>query len=66
MFYYTVPLYEDLQYEMFSEASHVNQQFNILNDDEKIAFLFSSANMVKTVAKTCKGILDRRKRFLYH
>ena len=57
-------LFDDLQYEMFSVASQVNPQFNILNNDEKIVFLFSSANMVKAVAKTCIYILDRR-RFRY-
>ena len=59
------PLYEDLQYEMFYEASQVNPQFDILNDDEKIVYLFSSTNIVKILAKTCKNILDRRRRFLY-
>ena len=50
------PLYEDLQYEMFYEASQVNPQFDILNDDEKIVYLFSSTNIVKILAKTCKNI----------
>ena len=59
------PLYDDLQHEMCSVASQVNPQFNKLNDDEKILFLFSSKNMVKTVAKTRTCILDRRIRFLY-
>ena len=57
------PLYEDLQYEMFYEASQVNPQFDILNDDEKIVYLFSSTNIVKILAKTCKNILDRRRHF---
>ena len=59
------PLYEDLQYEMFYEASQVNPQFDLLNDDEKIVYLFSSTNIIKIVAKTCKDILDRRRDFLY-
>ena len=59
------PLYEDLQHEMFHEALQFYPQFNVLNDDEKIVILFSDVNLVKTVAKTCKSILDRRRRFLY-
>lgn len=56
-------MHEDLQYEMFYEASHVNTQFDILNDDEKIAYLFASTNIVKIVAKTRKGILVKEDAF---
>ena len=52
------PLYEDLQDEMFCEASQVSPYFDILNDDEKFVYLFSSTNIVKSVAKTCKDILE--------
>ena len=59
------PLYEDLQLEMYSHAFNINPGFYYLSDEEKIRFLFSSNEMIKTVAKTCKDILDRRRRFLY-
>ena len=59
------PLYEDLQLEMYSQAFDINPGFYSLTDEEKIIFLFSSKDMIKTVAKTCKDILDRRRRFLY-
>ena len=45
------PLCDDLQHEMCSLASQVNPQFNKLNDDEKIVYLFSSKNMVKPLPK---------------
>lgn len=59
------PLYDDLQQEMFCAISEFNPNFNMLNVDEKIVYMFSSNNVIKTVAKTCKDILDRRRRFLY-
>ena len=59
------PLYEDLQHEMYSHAFNINPGFYYLSGEEKIRFLFSSKEMIKTVAKTCKDSLDRRRRFLY-
>ena len=59
------PLYEDVQLEMYSHAFNINPVFYYVSDEEKIRFLFSSNKMIKTVAKTCKDILDRRKCFLY-
>ena len=48
---------------MYSHAFNINPVFYCLPDEEKIRFLFSSNEMIKTVAKTCKDILDRRRRF---
>ena len=59
------PLYEDLQLDFFSHAFNINPGFYVLSDEEKISFLFSSKEMVKAVAKTCKDVLERRRRFLY-
>ena len=59
------PLYEDLHHELFNRAFELNSEFYSLNDNEKLIFLFTTSNMIKTVAKTCKDILDRRGRFLY-
>ena len=59
------PLYEDLHHELFNRAFELNSEFYSLNDNEKLIFLFTTSNMIKTVAKTCKDILDRRRRFLY-
>lgn len=59
------PLYEDLQNEMFACALNVNSSFYSLNDDEKIVLLFSCKDLIKPVAKACKEILERRRRFLY-
>ena len=59
------PLYEDLQLEMYSQAFNINPDFYSLSDNEKISYLFSSNQLINIVAKTCKEILDRRRRFLY-
>ena len=58
-------VYEDLQHEMYSQAFELENEFYFFNDDEKLVFLFTSHNMIKTVAKTCNDILDRRVCFLY-
>ena len=57
------PLYDDLQQEMYYVKSQYNPNFHMLNDDEKIAYMFSSNSVIKAVAKTCKDILDRRTLF---
>ena len=56
---------EDLQHEMYSQVFELENSFYSFNDDEKLVFLFTSYNMIKTVAKTCKDILDRWVCFLY-
>ena len=47
------PLYEDLQQTMFNQAFNINTGFYSLSDEEKLIFLFTSKDMIKTVAKTC-------------
>ena len=59
------PLYDDLQQEMYYAISQYKPNFRMLNDYEKIAYKFSSNNVIKAVAKTCKDILVRRRCFLY-
>ena len=59
------PLYEDLQQTIFNQTFNINTGFYSLSDEEKLIFLFTSKDMIKTVAKTCKDVLDRRRRFLY-
>ena len=59
------PLCEDLHHELFNQAFELNSEFYSLNDDEKLIFLIITSNMIKSVAKTCKDILDRRRRFFY-
>ena len=57
------PHYEDLHHELFNQAFELNSEFYSLNDDEKLIFLLITSNMIKIVTKTCKDILDRRRRF---
>ena len=59
------PLYEDLREFVYNEAFSINSSFYSLSDEGKLKFLFTSNYLIKTVAKTCKDILDRRRRFLY-
>ena len=49
------PLCEDLHLEIYCQAFDINPSFYSLTDE----------GMIKTVAKTCKDILNRRRRFLY-
>ena len=57
-------LYEDLQLHMYNQA-FVKPASYSLSDEEKIINLFSSKDMVKSVTKTCKDILDRGRRVFY-
>ena len=59
------PLYEDLQHEIYSQAFKLEKELYSFNDDKKRVFSFTSHNIIKTVAKACKDILDRRRRVLY-
>ena len=44
------PLYDDLQQEMYYAISQYKPNFRMLNDDKKIAYMFSSNNVIKAVA----------------
>ena len=65
MFYYIIRYMKTCSLNCLMKFHFFILSLAFLNNDEKIVFLFSSVDVVKTVAKTCTSILDGRRRFLY-
>ena len=59
------PLYNDLREILYHRAVARYTHFHNLNNTEKITYLFKDENLVRTLAKTCFLILNRRSSFLY-
>lgn len=59
------PIYGVERQLLFDKAISVNNNFNTLDDVEKISFIFSHPDMVRIVAKTCSNILKIRNNTLY-
>jgi hypothetical protein len=61
------PLYDDLRNELFEYINSVDENFNMLTNRDKLSFVLGcqNVNVIYKCAKTCKSILDRRRRFLY-
>lgn len=61
------PLYDDLRNELYEYINSVDENFNMLTNREKLSFVLGcqNVNVIYKCAKTCKFILDRRRRFLY-
>ena len=53
-------LYDDFRAELFSKAVNVNPDFNNFTLDDKLIFLFSNNFMIRSSAKTCFNILQRK------
>ena len=58
-------LYEDLREVLFHRARSILSDFYDLSDDDKLNFILSNHDIVRTSAKTCCLILDRRSCYLY-
>ena len=58
------PLYNEIRLEMFQYVQIVNWHFNSLTKLEKFVFLFLSLQMVRSCAKACFLIIQRRAAFL--
>ena len=58
------PLYDDLRFNLFNEATSVCLNFQTLNDEEKLHFILSYPDIVNFSAKTCWNILERRRSLL--
>ena len=54
------PVYNDLKEPLFWSAVSNNREFLTLCDTDKCIFLFSNPNLIRTCAKTCFTILQRR------
>ena len=59
------PLYDDFRNHLYYVAETFNDNFNTLDDNQKLVFLFSDVNMIRVCAKTCHLILKRRRNFIY-
>ena len=59
------PLYDDFRNELFLNAESFNENFMLLDDTQKLVFLFSDGNMIRLCAKTCYLILNMRRNVLY-
>ena len=59
------PLYDDFRKKIFDEATHFNSDFMSFDDKQKLVFLFTDNNMIRSCAKACNLILNRRRNVLY-
>jgi hypothetical protein len=56
---------DDLRKVVYAKASSVNVSFNTMTDAEQFVFLFSSLELIRSSAKTCFLILQRRSEYVY-
>ena len=56
--------YDDLR-NLLVKASSFLPNFNDLNDNERMSFLFTNPNMIRMCAKTWFKILQQRKSYFY-
>ena len=59
------PVYVQDRELLFDKARKVNINFDAINDEEKLKFLFSNPDMIRISAKTCCNILKTRNNTLY-
>ena len=57
-------IYEDLRLSLIREAVLINPDFKGLSDIQKMCFLLSDSQIVRSSAKVCTLILERRRNFL--
>ena len=58
------PIYEDLRLSLIREAVLINPDFEGLSDIQKMCFLLSDSQIVRSSAKVCTLILEPRRNFL--
>ncbi len=59
------PLYCDIRNDLFHGSTNIYDNFNDLNDTDKLSFILSNVNIVIDSSKVCHNILTRRKTFTY-
>ena len=57
--------YVEIRGKLYEKASSIDNNFNDFTDIEKLKFLFSNERMVRSSAKTCFDILNKRNNLLY-
>ena len=58
------PIYEDLRLSLIREAVLINPDFEGLSVIQKMCFLLSDSQIVRSSSKVCTLILERRRNFL--
>ena len=58
--FFNCNLYDNFRAVLFSKAVIVNPDFNNFTLEDKLTFLFSNHLMIRSRAKTCFNILQRR------
>jgi hypothetical protein len=61
----TCPMYVRGRQIMLDKVCYVDCNFNVLNDSNKLKFLFSNPDMVRTTVKTCYNMLKTSNNALY-
>ena len=59
------PQYDDIRQQLLNRAVTVNENIIVLNDLDKLVFLFTNVKRIKPCAKTCFQILQSRQNILY-
>ena len=59
------PFYLEFRIALTNKTCEINANFRNLNENEQLAFLFSSTDMIRTLAITCYQILHKMAAFLY-
>ncbi len=59
------PLYCDVRNVLFHAATNVYDDFNDLNDTDKLSFILSNGSIVIDSSKACHNILKRQHTFIY-
>ena len=59
-------MYVDIRNDIFAKASEVDTLFNSKNDIDKFVFIFSNEKLIRTIAKSCYLVLNRRRGLLYN
>ncbi len=58
------PLYCDIRNDLIHAATHIYDNFNDLNDTDKLSFILSDENIIINSSKACHNILKRRQTFM--
>ena len=58
-------IYDSILSEHLGKAVRVNYNFNLLSDEQKLAFLLSDHETIRASAKACWLILQRQSALLY-
>ncbi|MCG7891260.1 MAG: reverse transcriptase family protein, partial [Candidatus Thiodiazotropha endolucinida] len=57
-------LYDDLRQVLFDKARSIDTTFNNMSKNDQLVFIFTESELIRSCAKTCFNILQRRLLFL--